>query len=248
MKQNKWNKKGCSSMNKCIFAGLCSKVDVMLYICKVLSSSGHKTVLIDATDHQFLSYSLGHPGMCKGMIEFEGFDIAYGFHTEDEVQHYLVQDEQSLEHYDYVIIDTDNKNFLHDTSWQKANARIWVSNYERYTLQKGKQWLQQLCQYVSPICFHLLFINDVDCALDKRCFLHSLEQTSVVWKGVPIFLPWDEWVQALKIENEHNYTIKFYQLPKNYKKKIGEIIVQFTNWSPQQIHKAIKDAERKKKC
>ncbi|QLG39988.1 MULTISPECIES: hypothetical protein [unclassified Paenibacillus] len=234
-------------MQTWIFAGLCEKNDLMLYLCKILASSGKRVLLVDGTLQQKYGYGVGESQQSLRITEFEGFDIACQFVTSTAVESHLEANGEKLESYDYVLYDMETSHFASRELWLMADTRVWVSDYERYNLERGKGWLKRLLEEQSlpaELPFQRILINAVDCKLEARYLWAYLEDSPFVWTGESLILPWDELTAAVKLENEHHRRIRLGPLSRNYKRSLCRLVEQLTGWENVQSRRAIKEAER----
>ncbi|QKS55475.1 hypothetical protein HUB98_03520 [Paenibacillus barcinonensis] len=231
-----------------ILAGLCEKHDLMLYLCKILASTGKRVLLVDGTLQQKYGHNVGdHRHQSLRIVEFEGFDIACQFVTSTAVDQHLQVNGERLEGYDYVLYDLETLHFATRNLWLAAEVRVWVSDYERYNLERSKAWLEQLLveqELPSELTFHRMLINGVDCKLDAAYLWAYLEGSPFAWTGESLLLPWDELSEAVKLENEHHRRVELGQLSRNYKKSLCRVVEQFTGWERMHSRRAMKEAGR----
>lgn len=230
-----------------IFAGLCEKNDLMLYLSKILASTGKRVLLVDGTLQQKYGYGVGDHQHSLRVVEFEGFDIACHFVTSMAVEHHLQINGESLDSYDYVLYDIETLHFASRHLWLAAEVRVWVSDYERYNLERGKGWLEQLFNehgLPEELTFQRMLINGVDCRLEAHYLWAYFEGGPFRWTGESLILPWDELSAAVKLENEHYHRVHLGPLSRNYKKSLCRVVEQLTGWESVRSRRAIKEAGR----
>ncbi|KAA8785981.1 hypothetical protein ABIE27_001838 [Paenibacillus sp. 4624] len=230
-----------------IFAGLCEKNDLMLYLSKILASTGKRVLLVDGTLQQKYGYGVGDRQQSLQVVEFEGFDIACHFVTSMTVEHHLQISGESLDSYDYVLYDIETSHFASRHLWLTAEVRVWVSDYERYNLERGKGWLEQLFNehgLPEELTFQRMLINGVDCRLEAHYLWAYFEGGPFRWTGESLILPWDELSAAVKLENEHYNRVHIGPLSRNYKKSLCRVVEQLTGWESVRSCRAIKEAGR----
>ncbi|WP_434750756.1 hypothetical protein [Paenibacillus amylolyticus] len=230
-----------------IFAGLCEKNDLMLYLCKILASTGKRVLLVDGTLQQKYGYCVGDHQQSLRIVEFEGFDIACHFVTGVAVEQHLQMSGETLDSYDYVLYDMETLHFASRNLWLAADVRVWVSDYERYNLERGKGWLEQLLnkqELPEELTFQRMLIHGVDCRLEAHYLWAYLEGSPFQWTGESLILPWDELSAAVKLENEHHRCVQLGPLSRNYKKSLCRVVEQLTGWENVDSRRAIKEAGR----
>jgi len=219
----------------------------MLYLCKILATSGKRVLLVDGTLQQKYGYGVGEEHHSLRITEFEGFDIACHFVTSAAVESHLEASGEGMEAYDYVLYDMETSHFASRELWLTADIRVWVSDYERYNLERGKGWLRRLLEEQSlptELSFQRILINAVDCKLEERYLWAYLEGSPFVWTGESLMLPWDELTAAVKLENEHHRRVRLGSLSRSYKKSLCRLFEQLTGWESVRSRRAIKEAER----
>ncbi|MDT0123317.1 hypothetical protein Q9R46_11735 [Paenibacillus sp. RRE4] len=230
-----------------IFAGLCEKNDLMLYLSKILASTGKRVLLVDGTLQQKYGYSVGDHQQSLRVVEFEGFDIACHFVTSMAVEQHLQINGESLDSYDYVLYDIETLHFASRHLWHTAEVRVWVSDYERYNLERSKGWMEQLFneqELPEELAFQRMLINGVDCKLEAHYLWAYLEGGPFRWTGESLILPWDELSVAVRLENEHYHRVHLGPLSRNYKKSLCRVVEQLTGWESVRSRRAIKEAGR----
>ena len=69
------------------FLGGYDKIDLLLYIARILSIAKKKVILIDATINQKAKYVVPSISPTRTYLtEFEGFDVAVGFKSIEEIK------------------------------------------------------------------------------------------------------------------------------------------------------------------
>ena len=94
-------------MKKVGFIGAYDKIDLIVYIAKVLTELEKKVLVIDATAKQKARYIIPtiNPTVMY-VTEYEEIDIAVGFNNMEDIEKYLgVNENQKLE-YDYILMHT----------------------------------------------------------------------------------------------------------------------------------------------
>ena len=96
-------------MKKIGFIGAYDKIDLVIYVAKVLTALGKKVLVVDATINQKARYIIPVINPSKSYVtEYEEIDIAVGFKDLGDIKDYLgVSDNQEME-YDFMFVDTDN--------------------------------------------------------------------------------------------------------------------------------------------
>ena len=77
-------------MRKISFIGSYDKIDLILYIAKILVATDKKVLVIDSTINQKAKYIVPVIKPTKAYVtDFEDIDVAVGFSNFDEIKEYL---------------------------------------------------------------------------------------------------------------------------------------------------------------
>lgn len=107
------------------FIGAYDKIDLVIYIAKILTTLGKKILIVDSTRLQKARYVVPviKPTV-KYITEFEEMDIAVGFTDIEDIKRYLgLSDEQQFE-YDYIFVDTDNSEGVENFNLEQARQKL----------------------------------------------------------------------------------------------------------------------------
>ena len=108
------------------FIGAYDKIDLVIYIAKILTVLGKKVLVIDSTINQKARYVVPviNPTV-KYITEFEEIDIAVGFENFDEIKQYLsISDGGELD-YDFALIDVDNEKGFNEFNISEAQKKLF---------------------------------------------------------------------------------------------------------------------------
>lgn len=237
-------------MKTWIFAGICDKSELLLYVCRLLAAGDNKVLLVDATEKRKYPYYIGQLDKPLSVTEFAGFDVACGFNNEQELKAQFEEAGSSFESYNYVIYDMEIAEFCPHDVWETASALVWVSDYEIWTLEKGSMWLEELiANRLSgsvPLEFYKVFVRAVDEWFDDSYTDSYFDKLPVNWKESPVIIPWNELDLALKLNNEHTKRIQMKALTRLFKKNLCLLIRLLTDFDQKTISRALRSAERRK--
>ncbi|PAD79353.1 hypothetical protein [Paenibacillus campinasensis] len=233
-------------MRTWIFAGMCDKSDLLMYLCKILANGGSKVLLADAAHHAKYTHYISRVDASLNLAEFGGFDIATRFANYDSLLEYIEKQEGAS--YDYMILDVEQPEYLRPEHWHGADARIWVSGFELMGLIQGAEWLKRIAEEAfgdSPPSFHRIYMNVIEDLTDDSYIESYLDHSGVHWLDEPIRMPWDELAYALKVENEHAGRLRLKPLSRHYKRSLMELIRRLTELESRHIRRALRLAERR---
>ncbi|WP_106767763.1 hypothetical protein [Paenibacillus faecalis] len=229
-----------------VFAGICDKSDLLMYLCKILAHSGNRVLLLDAAQEGKYAHCIGRLDPSMSVTEFSGFDVACGFENFSALERYL--NDSGEPEYDYLVIDVEKESFLTQDVWELANAKVWVSSFEIAGLMKGAKWLEELSmkykEQGAPE-FQRVYLNVVEDLTDDAYIESYLSKAQIQWMDEPIRIPWDEFAFALKVENEHTGRLRIKPLSRRYKRALMELMHRLTELEQRQIRRAFRLAERR---
>lgn len=234
-------------MRTWIFAGICDKSDLLMYLSKILTNAGKRVLLIDAAYEGKYTHCIGKLNPNMSVTEFAGFDVATGFNDYNEVKDHIKCTGESA--YDYYIMDAEKETFLNQDDWDHAEEKVWVSGFEVAGLMKAARWLEAISEKQrnrGRLTFHRVYLNVIeDLTDDEYIESYLLESAEIQWMNEPVRIPWDEVTFALKIENEHTGRLRIKPLSKGYKKALMELVQRLTEMENRQIRRSFRQSERR---
>ena len=174
-------------MKKVGFIGAYDKIDLIMYIAKIITSLGKKVLIVDSTVNQKARYIVPviNPTL-KYVTDFEEIDIAVGFTDEKDIKRYLgISEEQEME-YDIMFVDTDNVDGFKNYNLEEDQKNYFVTSFDNYSLKKGLEIFNELTQPVSLT--KVLFSKDMLKEEDDYLNFLSLGY-KVIWNEYRIYFP-----------------------------------------------------------
>ena len=230
-------------MKKVGFIGAYDKIDLIIYVAKILTTLNKKVLVIDATTIQKARYVVPaiNPTITY-VTEYEGIDIAVGFQNIQDIKRYLgISEKQELE-YDIVLIDTDNIESFNSFKLEESFKNYFVTSFDAYSLKKGLEILNGLDTVINltKVLFSEEMLKEDD---DYLNFL-SLGY-KIVWNEYRIYFPIENGDLSVIYENQKIAKIKFKKLSVQYKDGLAyiseEILGDVSEFS---VRKAIKTIEK----
>lgn len=230
-------------MRKIGFIGAYDKVDLIIYVAKILTVLGKRVLVIDSTCNQKARYVIPVINPTKMYItEYEEIDIAVGFSNMEEIKRYLGNTEEQDLEYDLALIDVDNIKGFKEFDIQEAEKNYFVTSFDAYSLKKGLETLMELDNALSLT--KILFTKDILKEDDDYLNFLSLGY-KVIWNEYRIYFPIENGDLSVIYENQRVAKIKFKKLSVQYKDSLGCIVEDILgDTSETQIRKAIKIIEK----
>ena len=230
-------------MKKIGFIGAYDKIDLIIYVAKVLATLKHRVLVIDSTINQKARYIVPviNPTI-KYITEFEEIDIAVGFENIVDIKKYLGLTEQQDMEYDIVLVDTDNYIGFEAFELKEANKNYFVTSFDNYSLKKGLEILAGLKEPISltKVYFSKEMLKEED---DYLNFL-SLGY-KVIWNEYRLYFPIENGDLTVIYENQRVAKIKLKKLSVQYKDGLAYLAEEILgNVSESNIRRTIKTIER----
>ena len=230
-------------MKKIGFIGAYDKIDLIIYIAKILTVLEKKVLVVDDTTNQKARYVIPVINPSKTYVtEYEEIDIAVGFKDIDDIKSYLgISEEQEME-YDYIFIDTDNNDGINNYKLEESIKNYFVTSFDAYSLKKGLEALIGLKSVMSLT--KILFSKEMSIEEDEYLNFLSLGY-KIVWNENKIYFPIENGDLSTIYENQRVAKIRFKNLSVEYKEQLEYISEQILeDVSRTTIRKIIKNIER----
>jgi len=225
------------------FIGAYDKIDLMMYVAKIITTLKKKVLIIDTTVTQKARYVVPAINPATAYItDFEDIDIAVGFPNMEGIRRYLgLAEGQELE-YDMVFIDTDNIAGFRNFELETADKNYFVTSFDNYSLKKGLEVLlgAQNTLSVTKVLFSKEMLKEED---DYLNFL-SLGSRAI-WNEYRIYFPIENGDLSVIYENQRVAKIRFRKLSVQYKDGLAYLAEEILgDMSESNIRKAIKLIEK----
>ncbi len=223
------------------FLGAYDKIDLLLYTAKILSLAGKKILLVDSTINQKTRYIVPAIRPTKSYVtEFEGFDVAVGFNSLEEIREYQGADLK----YDIILLDIDNAEAVKHYDITKNDKNCFVTGFDLYSLKRGVEILEALPEANDII--KVLF--SVNMTKEENEYLDYLaSKYNVKWNENILNFPVEVANYSVTIENQYLSRIKMRKASNHYKGSLEYFItvVFEEDINSNAIKKFIKNLEGK---
>ena len=230
-------------MKRIGFIGAYDKIDLIIYVGKILATLGKRVLVIDATLNQKARYVVPVINPSKTYItEYEGIDIAVGFSNYEDINRYLGVAENVELEYDCIFVDTDNYKGLENYKLNESFKNYFVTSFDAYSLKKGLEILSVLKTPLSltKILFSKEMLKEED---DYLNFL-SLGY-KIIWSEYKIYFPIENGDLSVIYENKKKKKIRFKKLSVEFKDQLEYICEEILgDVSGATIRRTIKNIEK----
>lgn len=225
------------------FIGAYDKTNLIIYIAKLLTQMNKKVMIIDSTTLQKSKYIVPAISPSKIYItEFEGIDIAVGFHNYEYIKEYIGMPQHAVFDYDYIFVDVDTQEALIDFDIKSATKNYFVTGFDAYSLKRGIEILSGL---EEPIPLKkILFSRKITREEDEYLNFISLG-CKAIWDEEKIYFPFEQGDETAIMENQRASKIKLKRLTQLYRESLLYIAEELID--PKEImdlKKAYKQLEK----
>ena len=208
-------------MKKIGFIGAYDKTNLIIYISKILIENKFRVLVIDGTLLQKTRYTIPCINPGKSYItSFENIDFAIGFDSIKQIESFL---NTSVNNYDFVFIDVDNKKRLIEFELNNSDMNFFVTAFDSYSLKRGLEVVGKL-EYKKQMT-KILFSRNMDKSEDKYLDFLSSEY-SINWSEEKIYFPFENGDESVNIQNQRNGRVSYKQLSTQYKNGIIDVMFQ----------------------
>ena len=203
------------------FIGGYDKIDLILYIAKIVTLANKKVLIIDSTLSQKAKYVVPAISPTRTYVtEFEGFEVAVGFRSMEELCDYLGIDEKDLG-YDVVLIDIDSPEMFQSFQAQKNSVNCFVTAFDLYSLKRGLEVLSACTVPVKliKVLFSKSMLKEENEYLDFLSLGYKIK-----WDKEMINFPIELGNYSVTVENQIVSRIKIKKLSDHYKNSLQYLI------------------------
>lgn len=214
-------------MKKISFIGCYDKIDLILYVSKILVAMDKKVLVIDNTINQKAKYIVPVIKPTKAYVtEFENIDVAVGFNNFNEIKEYLGIPIHAELPYDITMLDIDSYEGVLNYNVNNEDTNYFVTGCDLYTLKKGLEILSGLTNVLNltKIIFSKTASKEDDDYLNYLSLGYK-----IVWNDEIVYFPFEVGDQSVVIENQRVSKIKFKKLSIQYKEALIYIAEQILN-------------------
>ena len=211
-------------MRKISFIGCFDKIDLILYIAKILVAMDKKVLVVDSTINQKAKYVVPVIKPTKAYVtEFEEIDVAVGFNNLNDIKEYLGIPIHAEMPYDIVLLDIDSHEGIVNFGINNEDKNYFVTGFDLYSLKRGLEILSGLTEILNltKILFSRTASKDDNDYLDYLSLGYKIE-----WNEEIIYFPFEVGDQSVIAENQRVSKIKFKKLSEQYKEALIYIVEQ----------------------
>ena len=209
-------------MKNICFIGAFDKLDLMLYISKIINNLGKKVLIIDATKLQKSRYIVPTINPTKSYVtRFGDIDIAVGFESYEDIERYIGLNEGQKMKYDYALVDIDNAEIFDNFNNEETIKNYFVTSFDLYSIRKGLETIKQISKpiKITKVVFSREINEEDDHYLDYLSLGYK-----IIWEENQMNFPFNTEDIEVMVENQKVSRIKTKGLSQQYKDSLEYIL------------------------
>ena len=225
------------------FIGAYDKIDIMLYLAKLVSLLKRRVLVIDATRKQKARYIVPAINPAPQYItEFEGVDVAVGFDSYESIKRNIGILETDNLPYDVVLIDADSKEAIEGFNLRENYINYFVTSFDMYSLKRGLEIINELDEPLQLT--KILFSKEI--LKEENEYLDYLSvDAKVMWNENIIYFPLSSDDQNKIIDNQKNSRVRIKKMSQLFRNSLYFIFEQvMTNEPKDNLKKAFRNIEK----
>lgn len=227
-------------MKKVGFIGAYDKIDMIMYVAKILTVCGKRVLVVDSTINQKAKYIIPaiNPAVTY-ITDFEEIDFAIGFKNFEQIEQYLQSGEELP--YDIILIDIDNPYNLEGFDLSNAEKNYFVTGFDLFSIKRGMQIISLI---QNPLKLgKILFSQNM--SKEENDYLEYISSGyKAVWNKNSVYFPIENGDLTVIAENQRSAKINFRKLSQYYKDSLYMLATDIAeDIGESQIRKAIKTLE-----
>ena len=209
------------------FIGGSEKINLILYIAKILTEMGERILIVDTTQEQRAKYVVPSISTSPSYVtNYEEIDVAVGLYTFNEVSEYLGYNDFNATGYTYLLVDLDNNEAIEKFNIYSSFKNYFVTTFDLYALKRGINVLSGIREPLNLT--KILFSKDMTAEEDEYLNFLSLGK-KVIWDEERIYFPFDNGDNSIIAENQRLERMKLRGLSQEYKEALAYVIEQITD-------------------
>lgn len=200
------------------FIGAYDKIDLILYVARILTAVGKKVLVIDTTILQKAKYIVPSISPTKSYVtDYEAIDVAVGFQNFDFIKEYLGMPQHAAFSYDYLFIDTDTPEMFEKFEMKADYKNYFVTGMDLYSLKRGLEALSGLLEPIplTKVIFSKKILKEEDEYLNYLSLGYKIR-----WNEEAIYFPFELGDQTTILENQRISKIRLKKLTELYKESL----------------------------
>lgn len=231
-------------MERVGFIGAYDKLDMIMYVAKILTTCGKRVLVVDSTINQKARYVIPAINPTTTYVtDFEEIDFAVGFTNLGQIEQYLHVEKELP--YDFILIDIDNPYNIEGFELNTTEKNYFVTGFDLFSIKRGMQIISLIKNPVklTKILYSQYMSNEENNYLEYLALGYK-----AVWDPNRIYFPIENGDLTVIAENERAERISFKKLSQQYREALLVLADDITkDLGEAQIRRAIRKIEGNKK-
>lgn len=225
------------------FIGAYDKINLIMYIAKLLTEMDKKVMIIDTTTLQKMKYIVPAISSSSAYVtEFEGVDIAVGFHNYEQIKEHIGQPQHAVLGYDYILLDVDTPEEIVNFDLKSATNNYFVTGFDVYSLKRG---IEILSGFIEPVPMKKVYFTKKAKKEEDEYLNYISLGCKVLWDEEIIYFPFEQGDETTLMENQRVEKVKIKKLTQAYKEGLLYLANDLIDQSEaSNLRRAYKQLER----
>lgn len=209
-------------MKNICFIGAFEKIDLILYVAKIIKGLGKKVLVVEATELQKARYIVPTINPTKSYItRFEDIDIAIGFDGYEQIERYIENIEDQKMNYDYILVNIDSQENFNNFNNENTIKNYFVTSFELYSIRRGLETIKNISKpiKITKVLFSSQINQEDDYYLDYLALGYK-----IIWEENQINFPYNTQDMENMIENQKVFKIRTKSLSQLYKESLEYLL------------------------
>ena len=203
-------------MKRIGFIGAYDKIDMIMYVAKILETCGKKVLVVDSTINQKARYIIPAINPTTTYItDFEDIDVAVGFTNLGQIEQYLhIQSELP---YDIILIDIDNPYNIEGFELNTTEKNYFVTGFDLFSIKRGMQIISLI---KNPVKLSKILFSQNASPEENQYLEYLALGYKAIWDKNRIYFPIENGDLTIIAENQRAQRITYKRLSQQYREAL----------------------------
>jgi len=200
-----------------------NKSDFAIYLGHTIASMGNRVLIVDATNNSVYLYSFIRIEEKEVLYEFQDIEILVSTKSWKELAGKLEKANEKIEDFDCIIVDTNDSSPIYN-DWPKFHHVLYVSDNTRFTISQDVEILNDYVDATGITTLQRVHFESAHKIPND--YLNLLINNRLDFNLVYEPLEYDDQEHKLLNYMQHENTIPYNKLQKDYKKLLKSIVTE----------------------
>lgn len=200
-----------------------NKDDFAIYLGSTIASMGNRVLIVDATNNNVYLYSYIQHEEKEVLYEFQDVEILISTKSWKELVEKLEKANEKIEDFDCIIVDSNDSSTIYN-DWPKFHHVLYVSDNTRFTISQDVEILNDYVDATGITTLQRVHFESAHKIPND--YLNLLINNRLDFSFVYEPLEYDDQEHKLRNYMQHENTIPYNKLQKDYKKLLKSIVTE----------------------